>query len=87
LIDIKLSILIQEKVKEVKTMDLELLKNKIFERRKTYLDCAEVLKMTVTTFSHKINGRSDFKIKEVVKLVEYLNLTKEESYALVFETM
>lgn len=67
-------------------MDLELLKNKIFERRKTYLDCAEALKMTVTTFSHKINGRSDFKLKEVMQLVEYLNLTKEESYVLVFET-
>lgn len=66
-------------------MDLEILKNKIFERRKTYLECAKALGLTVTTFSHKINGRSDFKIKEVVKLVEYLNLTKEESYALVFE--
>lgn len=68
-------------------MDLEILKNKIFERRKTYLECAKALELTVMTFSHKINGRSDFKIKEVVKLVEYLNLTKEESYALIFETM
>lgn len=68
-------------------MDLEILKNKIFERRKTYLECAKALGLTVMTFSHKINGWSDFKIKEVVKLVEYLNLTKEESYALIFETM
>lgn len=66
-------------------MDLELLKNKIFERRLTYQQCAEPLKLSTTTFCQKINGHSEFKIKEVVKLVEFLNLTKEESYILVFE--
>lgn len=66
-------------------MDLDVLKNKIFERRLTYQECAKPLGITVTTFSQKINGRSDFKLKEVINLVEFLNLTKEESYALVFE--
>ena len=65
-------------------MDLEFLKNKIFEKRLTYQQCAKRLKITVTTFSQKINGKSDFKVKEVVSLAKYLNLTQKEFSKVVF---
>lgn len=63
-------------------MKLEKLKNKIFENRKTYKDCAEMLDISVVAFSNKINGHTEFKVTEAIKLAEFLQLNSEESHTI-----
>lgn len=65
-------------------MNLDKLKNKIFENRKTYKDCAEMLNISVTAFSNKINGHSQFKVTEAIRLSEFLALTPDESQLIFF---
>ena len=59
-------------------MELNKLKGKLIELKKTYEDCAKELGISTTAFSNKINGDSTFKLPEVNKLCEYLGLTDEE---------
>ena len=40
----------------------------------TYSDVAEILRISETSVSHKINGRSDFYLQEVIKMVNYLDI-------------
>lgn len=63
-------------------MKFDKLKNKIFEKRKTYKECANVLGISIVAFSNKINGRYEFKVTEVIKLAEFLSLTPEESQSI-----
>ena len=56
-------------------MNLQKLKGKITEKRKTYNDCACILKISITAFSNKINGKSKFTIDELLLLAEYLQMT------------
>ena len=65
-------------------MKLDKLKNKIFENRKTYKDCADMLNISVVAFSNKINGHSEFKVTEAIRLAEFLILTPEEGYEIFF---
>lgn len=65
-------------------MKFDKLKTKIFERRKTYKECADTLGISVVSFSNKINGRNEFKVTEVIRLAEFLSLTTEESYSIFF---
>nr|DAO89674.1 MAG TPA: Regulatory protein [Caudoviricetes sp.] len=65
-------------------MKLDILKNKIFENRKTYKDCAEMLNISVTAFSNKMNGHTEFKVTEVINLAEYLSLSSEDCQTIFF---
>ena len=59
-------------------MELKKLKVKLFTKNLTYEDISRVLKISVPTFSNKINGKNEFTLSEVTKLSVYLNLSKEE---------
>ena len=58
------------------------LKGILVEKGKTYSDCSKVLGLTITGFSNKINGHSNFYIHEANKLSEYLQLTEDEKVAI-----
>ncbi len=55
-------------------MQLQKLKGYLKEKNKTYADCAEALGISITSFSSKINGKSNFDIVEVNKLVKFLEM-------------
>ncbi len=59
-------------------MNLDKLRGKLVEKRKTYKDCAEYLDISVIAFSNKMNGKSKLYIDEVNKLSALLELTNEE---------
>ena len=59
-------------------MNLHKLKTKIFEKQKTYKDCAEALGISVAAFTNKMNGRSKFNVPEAKALADYLEMTSAE---------
>lgn len=59
-------------------MDLSKLKGKIRERDKNYIDCANSIGKSVTSFNSKINGRVPFTIVELEDLGNFLNMTDDE---------
>lgn len=59
------------------------LKGLLKERNKTYKDCADVLGIGESQFCKKINGYVDFWVNELIKLAVFLNLSKEEFFALI----
>lgn len=65
-------------------MELKELKVKLFTKNLTYEDISRVLKISVPTFSNKINGKNEFTLSEVTKLSVYLNLSKEEKEEIFF---
>lgn len=65
-------------------MELKKLKVKLFTKNLTYEDVSRVLKISVPTFSNKINGKNEFTLSEVTKLSVYLNLSKEEKEEIFF---
>lgn len=65
-------------------MELKKLKVKLFTKNLTYEDISRVLKISVPTFSNKINGKNEFTLSEVTKLSVYLNLSKEEKEEIFF---
>ena len=65
-------------------MKFDKLKTKIFYKRKTYKECADILNISTVAFSNKINGHSEFKVTEAIRLAEFLSLTSEESHSIFF---
>ena len=65
-------------------MEFKKLKVKLFTKNLTYEDISRVLKISVPTFSNKINGKNEFTLSEVTKLSVYLNLSKEEKEEIFF---
>ena len=59
-------------------MNLHKLKTKIFEKQKTYKDCAEALNISIATFNNKMNGHSKFNVPEVKALADFLGMTSAE---------
>ena len=59
-------------------MNLDKLKGKLVEKKKTYEDCSNILGITVTAFSNKMNSKSKFYIDEINKLSEFLDLSSIE---------
>ena len=57
---------------------LQKLKGKLVEKKKSYEDCAEYLGISVNTFSNKINGKTNFNIVECKALSEQLEMTSDE---------
>ena len=54
------------------------LKGKIVENNLTYKKCADSLKISVTAFSNKIQGKTAFKAEEVSVLSRLLGLDQNE---------
>lgn len=63
-------------------MNLNKLKGKLLEKQKTYAQCSEAIGITITAFSQKMNGHSNFYLHEVNRLSEYLELTQEEKISI-----
>ena len=63
-------------------MNSDKLKGKLREKKKTYKDCAKHLEIGEAQFCKKINGEVDFWLKEVAKLVQFLELSTEEFCAI-----
>ena len=61
-------------------MDLDRLKLKLFEKKKTYEDCAKAIGVGTTTFSNKMNGQVRFYVDELVALLQYLDCDLEEMH-------
>lgn len=59
-------------------MNIDKLKGKLVEKKKTYEDCAKALNVSITTFSNKMNGRGSLYIEEVNTLSNFLELTNTE---------
>lgn len=59
-------------------MDIDKLKGKLTEKKKTYVECSNALGITSATFNKKINGNGKFYIEEVNALSKFLGLTEME---------
>lgn len=59
-------------------MNVDKLKGKLVEKKKTYEDCANALNISITTFSNKLNGKGSLYIEEVNALSVFLGLTDNE---------
>lgn len=54
------------------------LKAKIMEKGKNYDDCAKYIGVNPSTFCQKVNLLRDFKLQEVNKLCDFLELNESE---------
>lgn len=57
------------------------LKGKLVEKGVTYQHCADYLGISKVTFVKKINGQTQFTLKEVREISNLLNLTNEDKIA------
>ena len=55
------------------------LKGKMKERDKTYKECADILDISLTSYSNKVNGITDFKLDEAKKLSDVLGCNTQET--------
>lgn len=55
------------------------LKGKMKERDKTYKECADILDISLTSYSNKVNGINDFKLDEAKKLSDFLGCNTQET--------
>lgn len=58
-------------------MDIQKLKGYLVEKDVSYADCAKATDMSITSFSNKLNGKSNLDIVEINKLVEFLGMPIE----------
>ena len=59
-------------------VNIDKLKGKMVEKKKTYKDGAAALNVSIATFSNKMNGKGCFYVHEVLKLSKLLDLTNQE---------
>ena len=55
------------------------LKGKMKERDTTYKECADILDISLTSYSNKVNGITDFKLDEAKKLSDFLGCNTQET--------
>ncbi len=67
-----------------KCRELVELKGIMREKKITYVEMAAYLDMALSAFSNKINGKSIFNIVEADKIMEKLNVEKENAYIYFF---
>lgn len=65
-------------------MNLDKLKGKLKEKRLSYQKVAEILGVSTTTVSNKMNGETRFYLEEIRTLSEYLELSDEEKVKIFF---
>lgn len=61
-----------------KYRELVELKGILREKKINYETLAKYLKMSISALSNKINGKSVFDVLEVSKIVEFVEIAKEE---------
>lgn len=66
-------------------MNLDKLKGKLREKRLSYNKVAEILGVSTTTVSSKMNGETRFYLEEIRVLSDYLGLTDEEKIKIFFD--
>lgn len=66
-------------------MNLDKLKGKLKEKRLSYNKVAEILGVSTTTVSSKMNGETRFYLEEIRVLSDYLGLTDEEKIKIFFD--
>lgn len=59
-------------------MNVDKLKVKLFEKRKTYADVSEILNISVTAVANKMNRKSKFDCAEATIISEWLNLSFQD---------
>ena len=64
-------------------MDLHKLKVIIFAKKKTYVECAEAIGISVTAFNSKMNDRSKFKVTELKALADFLKMSSDELWSVL----
>lgn len=57
-----------------------LLRGKIVEKGYRQKDVAKLIGITYQSFSDKINNKSSFKVSEIIKLCELLDIADKDSY-------
>ena len=57
---------------------LNKLKGKLIEKNKKYIECANELGISITTFSDKMNGKRKFNVEEANTLANYIGLSDKE---------
>lgn len=60
------------------------LKGLMREKKVTYENLAEHLKMSISAFSNKINGKSVFSVSEANAIIMFLDIPKEKIYVYFF---
>lgn len=50
------------------------LKTALFDKKVTYKEAANMIGISISAFNNKINGRVDFKLDEILKLCDSLDL-------------
>lgn len=66
-------------------MNADKLKGYLKEHKKTYKDCSEILQISKTSFNSKMNGKTNFNIEEINKLVVYLNMDYTTAMKIFFD--
>jgi transcriptional regulator with XRE-family HTH domain len=66
-------------------LNLDKLKGKLREKRLSYNKVAEILGVSTTTVSSKMNGETRFYLEEIRVLSDYLGLTDEEKIKIFFD--
>lgn len=66
-------------------MNLDKLKGKLREKRLSYNKVAEILGVSTTTVSSKMNRETRFYLEEIRVLSDYLGLTDEEKIKIFFD--
>ena len=56
------------------------LKGLMVEKNITQQELAQILQMSITTLNFKINGKSDFNVKEAKKISNFFGKTIEEIF-------
>lgn len=56
------------------------LKGLMVEKKITQQQLAQILEMSITTLNFKINGKSDFNVKEAKKVSNFFGKTLDETF-------
>ncbi len=59
-------------------MNLDKFKGYLVEKKYTYEKCADVLGISITAFSQKMNGKRRFYLEELNRLGDEIGMTKDE---------
>lgn len=61
-----------------------IIRAKMAERGMSQIKLAELLNMTQTSLSNKINNKRDFKLREIIKMCEVFEIESNEEKANIF---
>ncbi len=59
------------------------LRGRMIEKGFTQLDMANALGITYQAFSYKLNNKSSFKVSEIMKMCEILEISDKDTYFFV----